>query len=441
MEQSKNTRGHCLVLPFPTQGHINPMLQFSKRLAHKAIESISDGHDNGGILEAKSDTSYVQAFEEVGSKTLHELLQKLVGGEDDEDSSSIDCVVYDSFIPWVLEVTKKFGILGAPFFTQSCAVNSIYYHVFLGNLKIPTPSSMEDSEDEVLLLPALPSMETCDLPSFLYVLGPYPGYTKMLVDQFSNIEKADWVCDWQAKTLPLKTIGPTIPSMFLDKQLQDDNNYGFNLFNIDNNDACMKWLSDKPTKSVIYVSFGSLSILSTEQMEEIAWGLKESGHYFLWVVRASEQNKLPKEDLLAISENNKGFVVSWCPQLQVLGHESVGCFVTHCGWNSTVEGLSLGVPMVGLPQWTDQSTNAKYIKDVWRVGVKCESDEEGVVRREEVKKCVREVMESERGKEMRRNALKWKGMAAKACEKGGSSDGHIDEFVSSVVHFRNKVRN
>ncbi|CAI0390530.1 unnamed protein product [Linum tenue] len=93
-------------------------------------------------------------------------------------------------------------------------------------------------------------------------------------------------------------------------------------------------------------------------MEELCYGWKNSDHYFLWVVRASEEEKFPPS---FDPSDEKGLVVSWCPQLEVLNHESVGCFVTHCGWNSMLEALSLGVPMVAMPQWTDQGTNAKYI--------------------------------------------------------------------------------
>ncbi|KAK6238767.1 hypothetical protein QUC31_004236 [Theobroma cacao] len=115
-------------------------------------------------------------------------------------------------------------------------------------------------------------------------------------------------------------------------------------------------------------------------MEEIAWGLKGSESYFLWVVRASEEAKLPK-DFMDQETSEKGSVVTWCPQLEVLQHEATGCFVTHCGWNSTLEALSLGVAMVGVPQWTDQSTNAKYIMDVWEMGLKAPADEKGIVRK------------------------------------------------------------
>ena len=163
---------------------------------------------------------------------------------------------------------------------------------------------------------------------------------------------------------------------------------------------------------------------------ELATGLKQSGCFFLWVVRETETDKIPKNYVEEIGE--KGLIVSWSPQLEVLAHESVGSFLTHCGWNSTLEGLSLGVPMIGMPHWTDQPTNAKFVEDVWKVGVRVKAEGDGFVRREEIVRCVGEVMEGEKGKEIRKNAEKWKMLAKEAVAEGGSSDKSIDEFVSMV---------
>ncbi|XP_059434663.1 UDP-glycosyltransferase 74F2-like [Corylus avellana] len=454
MEKQKNGyKAHCLVLSYPTQGHINPMLQFSKRLDNKgvrvtlvttfsisktihkeatsiALDTISDGYDDGGIEQAESIQAYLDSFWRVGSQTLTQLLEKF-----SSSGSPVDCIVYDAFLPWALDVAKKFGLIGAVFFTMSCAVDNILYQVHKGALKLPL------SESEILL-PGLPPLEREDMPSFISDFGSYPAFFDMVVQQFSNIDKADWVLcntfyeleqevvDWMAKIWPLRTIGPTIPSMFLDGRIKDDKVYGFSIFN-PSTDACMKWLDDRPKGSVVYVSFGSMAVLEVEQMEELAWGLRMSNNYFLWVVRASEEVKLPKNFMEETAE--KGLVVHWCPQLEVLTHKTVGCFVTHCGWNSTLEALSFGVPMVAVPQWTDQSTNAKYIMDVWKMGLKAPADEKGFVRREAVEYCLKEIMEGERGKEIKKNALKWKKLAVEAVEEGGSSDINIEEFVAKLV--------
>jgi len=199
-----------------------------------------------------------------------------------------------------------------------------------------------------------------------------------------------------------RTIGPSIPSMFMDKHNKDDEDH-------------IKWLDDKAKESVVYVSFGSMAVLDEEQMEELAYGLRDNGSYFLWVVRASEETKLPTG---FEKKSEKGLVVTWCSQLRVLAHEAVGCFVTHCGWNSTLEALSLGVPMIAMPQEADQSTNAKHIEDVWKVGIKASVDGKRVARREVLKHCIREVMDTQRGKEMKRNARQWKTLAANAVVEG-----------------------
>ncbi|KAG7949169.1 hypothetical protein I3843_13G047900 [Carya illinoinensis] len=429
-------RAHCLVFAYPGQGHINPMVEFSKRLKHKGVEvTLVTTHF---ICKNVQKETYLERFERIGSKNLTELLEKLsILGR------PVNYIVYDPFMPWALDIAKKFGLVATAFLTQACAVDIIFYHVHKGELKLPLIGL------EVLLLPGLPPLEPQDLPSFIYNWGSHPGSLDMLLGQFSNVDKADWVLcntiyeleqeavDWMSKIMPMRTVGPTIPSMFLDKRLEDDKDYGFNIFK-PNTDACVEWLNDRPKGSIVYVFVGSMAVLEVEQMQELAWGLRMINNYFLWVVRASEEAKLPKnfvEETLETLE--KGLVVQWCCQLEVLAHEVVGCFVTHCGWNSTLEALSFGVPMVALPQWTDQSTNAKYIMDFWKMGLKALVDEKGIVRRETVEHCIREIMEGERGKEIKKNAFKWRKLAKEAVDKGGSSDKNIEEFVAALVARKN----
>ncbi|KAI3468411.1 hypothetical protein Pfo_025074 [Paulownia fortunei] len=217
--------------------------------------------------------------------------------------------------------------------------------------------------------------------------------------------------------------------MYLDKRLLEDKDYGLSIFKPVS--ACMKWLEERASRSVIYVSFGSMAKLEGEQMEELALGLKMTNKYFLWVVRSSEQSKLPKS--LAQETCEKGLIVSWCPQLEVLAHDAIGCFVTHCGWNSTLEALSLGVPMVAVPGWSDQSTNAKFVMDVWKMGVRGCPDDENIIRHGEIVRCIKNVMEEEGGEEIRKNARKWKELAREAVDEGGTSDRNIQEFVFTIL--------
>ncbi|XP_044500872.1 mogroside IE synthase-like [Mangifera indica] len=384
MEEERGKETQILTIPFRGQGHINPMLQLSKLLASKRlkvtlvttistplttqgsaettsikIEAISDGFDAGVTLQNYDE--YIERFRVVFPQSLAKLVEKLA-----YSASPVKFIVYDLHIPWMLDVARGFGLDGAPFFTRCSAVNAVYYHVHHGALEFPVKGS-------VVSLPSMPPLGFDHLPSFISEPGSYPSFLNSISNQFSNIHEPKWtlcntfleledeVVNSMASECPIKTIGPTIPSIYLDKRLQNDNGYGLSLFK-PKTETCKTWLDSKEINSVVYVSSGSLATLGEEQMVEMAWGLKRSNFFFLWVVRESEFEKLPKNFLEETSE--KGLVVSWSPQLEVLAHKSVRCFLTHCGWNSKLEALSLGVPMVAMPQWTDQTTNAKFIEDV-----------------------------------------------------------------------------
>lgn len=129
-----------------------------------------------------------------------------------------------------------------------------------------------------------------------------------------------------------------------------------------------------------------------------------------------------------------GLVVGWCSQTAVLAHPSVGCFVTHCGWNSTLESLESGVPVVAFPQFADQCTTAKLVEDVWGIGVRVKGDEEGLVDGNEMRRCLEKVMGGgEDADEMRRNAARWKTLAVDAAKEGGPSDLNLKGFMEESL--------
>ncbi|KAI8010912.1 hypothetical protein LOK49_LG06G02305 [Camellia lanceoleosa] len=178
-------------------------------------------------------------------------------------------------------------------------------------------------------------------------------------------------------------------------------------------------------------------VLQKQQKEEIARGLLESHQPFLWVIRAKhsreeeeEKEEEEEEDTLSCMKEleQQGMIVPWCSQLEVLSHPYLGCFVTHCGWNSILESLASGVLVMAFPHWSDQMMNAKMM-----TGVRKKANEEGIVESEEVKRCIEEVMGGEeRGEEMRRNAKKWKELTREAVKEGGSSDLNLKAFVENI---------
>ncbi|KAL3524785.1 hypothetical protein ACH5RR_013157 [Cinchona calisaya] len=436
---------HILAFPFPAEGHINPLMNFTKRLLSKGfkitliiatptrkstetqdsadqfnIEYISDGSNEGE--EPDSLAGVFRRLNSVMCRDLMKLIEKL-----NSSNYPPKVLIYDSILPWALDSAHQLGLLGASFFSQSCSVCTVYYYMHRGILPV---SPVEQSS---VSIPLLPFLEIDDLPSFSLVMDPDLTVVKLLTGQFSNVEKADWIffnsfdkleneaANWMASKWSIKTIGPTI--------LRDNKHHGTCLLEM-NSEACLKWLDKRDSRSVVYVSLGSVTVVKEEQMEELARGIERSGCYFLWMVRASEESKLPENFKSDVSE--KGLIVNWCPQLEVLEHQAVACFVTHCGWNSTLEAFSSGLPIIAFPQMVDQMTNAKFVADIWQAGVRVKANEKGIVTREEVEMKIIEVTQGERGKELRRNADKLKDLALEATAQGGSSYNNIDEFVSQL---------
>ncbi|KAA0031530.1 UDP-glycosyltransferase 74F2-like [Cucumis melo var. makuwa] len=323
MERGK--KPHVLVIPYPTQGHLNPLIQFSKFLSLKGLDvtvavttfifntfkpstnvffdwdTISDGFDEGGFAEANSIDEYLVRIQTIGARTLTDLIHRRQGS-----SRPIHGVVYDSFMPWALDVVKDFGIMAASFFTQPCSVNLIYYCFHEGLLSLP----ILDQEDSVA---GLPPLRVEEMPSFISAPECYPNYFELVLNQWSNTKEVDWIlvnsiyefepkeADELSKIGPTLTIGPTIPSFYVDSHVIDDKKYKLDLFKVDPEEASLTrmWLDTKPKGSVIYVSFGSMANLNITQMAELASGLLESNHYFIWVIRESEKAKLPSYLLCA----------------------------------------------------------------------------------------------------------------------------------------------
>ncbi|XP_021888888.1 anthocyanidin 3-O-glucosyltransferase 5-like [Carica papaya] len=216
-------------------------------------------------------------------------------------------------------------------------------------------------------------------------------------------------------------------------------------------DLVSDWLDRQPNKSVIYVSFGSGGTLPCKQMTELAWGLELSHQRFLWVVRPPMENDPSGCFFTNFNDNEgghylhldflpvgfltrtkgRGLVVPlWTSQPEILGHPSVGGFLSHCGWNSSLESLVNGVPMIAWPLFAEQKMNAAMLTEL---GVAVRSKElaaSGVASREEIGTMVRELMEENEGETMRKRVEKLKRSAEEAVREGGSSYNTLSQLTA-----------
>jgi UDP:flavonoid glycosyltransferase YjiC (YdhE family) len=458
---------HVLLVSFPAQGQINPLLRLGKRLAAKGMlvtfsttESI--GKDMGKANNTTDDQAipvgegfirfeffqdgwemddprrkdlegYLRQLELAGKDALHQIIKKHA-----HKDHPVSCLINSAFITWVCDVAIDLGIPNAVLWVQSCAAFSAYYH-YHHNL-VPFPSESQPMID--VQLPSLPLLRYNEVPDFLHPSSPFQFLGRIAIDQFKNFSKPfcilmdtfqeleHEIIDYMPKLCVIKPVGP----LFINPKAPKTSVRG----DILKADDCIEWLNLKPPASVTYISFGSVAYVEQEQVDEIAYGLLNSGISFLWVMKPPGKDTdfklhvLPDGFLEKVG--NRGKVIQWSPQEEVLAHPSVACFVTHCGWNSSMEAVTLGVPVVTFPQWGDQVTNAKFLMDVFGVGVRLSRGqaENRLILRDEVEKCLLEATVSPKAVELKQHALKWKTAAGEAVAEGGSSDQNIQSFVDEI---------
>uniref|UniRef100_M8AK72 Cytokinin-O-glucosyltransferase 2 n=1 Tax=Aegilops tauschii TaxID=37682 RepID=M8AK72_AEGTA len=292
-------------------------------------------------------------------------------------------------------------------------------------------------------------MRLRDFPSFIRTTDPdeymvhyvlreterTAGASAVILNSFDDL-KGEAVEAMEALGLPkVCTLGP-LPLLAHEEPPSPRSAINLSLWK--EQDECLEWLDGREPGSVVYVNFGSITVMTSAQMVEFAWGLAQSGKQFMWIVRRDlvkgDAAVLPEEFLSETA--GRRAMACWCPQpeardqpAEVLTHPAVGAFLTHSGWNSALESLCGGVPVISWPFFADQQTNCRYQCNEWGVGMEIDSN----VRRDTVAGLITEIMEGEKGKSMRKRAQEWKESAVKAVMPGGSSHRNFDELVREVL--------
>ncbi|XP_047337440.1 scopoletin glucosyltransferase-like [Impatiens glandulifera] len=361
-----------------------------------------------------------------------------------------NCLVADMFFPWATESAAKFGIPRLVF-------HGISYFALVSSesLMLHKPQLKVKSEVEPFVLPELPhevKMTRMQLANHDKEEMEHSDFAKLLreikqseIDSFGVLVNSFYELEPDYADHYRNVIGKRAwqigPVCLYNRERSDKANRGKES-SIDEHE-CLKWLDSKKPNSVIYVSFGSLAEFTHSQLHEIAMGLESSGHHFIWVVRKSNSNGkelLPEgfDDRI----KNRGLIIrGWAPQVLILEHEAVGGFITHCGWNSTLEGICAGLPMVTWPVMAEQFLNEILVTEILKTGVRSGARKCGIttageeVKREAVAMAVGKVMEGREAEEMRERARKLKEMAMNAIEEGGSSYNDFNSLLEELINY------
>ncbi|XP_010516904.1 PREDICTED: UDP-glycosyltransferase 73C1-like [Camelina sativa] len=478
---------HFVLFPFMAQGHMIPMVDIARLLAQRgvtitivttpqnaarfknvlsrAIQSglpislvqikfpsqesgLSEGHENLDMLDSLGESlTFFQAINMLG-----EPVEKLLK----EFQPRPSCIIADMCLPYTNRVAKNLGIPKI-IFHGMCCFNLLCMHIMHQNHEL---LEAIESEKEYFSVPNFPDraeFTKAQLPMLLPV-GVWKEFIDemtetdntsygVIVNTFKELEPA-YVRDYKkVKASKVWSIGP----VSLCNKVGDDKAERGNKAAIDQED-CIKWLDSKEEGSVLYVCLGSICNLPLSQLKEIGLGLEESRRPFIWVIRGWE-----KYDELVdwISESGfkertkeRGLLIrGWSPQMLILPHPAVGGFLTHCGWNSTLEGITSGVPLLTWPLFGDQFCNQKLVVKVLKVGVSAgveevmrwgEEEKIGVlVYKERVKKAVEELMGDSNDANERRKRVKELGeLAHKAVEEGGSSHSNITLLLQDIMQLQ-----
>ncbi|MBA0652354.1 hypothetical protein Goklo_019620 [Gossypium klotzschianum] len=395
---------HVVCIPYPSQGHVNPMTQLAKLLHSKGFhitfvntefnhrrlvrskgaeamkgfpdfrfETIPDG-----LPQSDQDaTQDIPALCHLTRKNCLAPLLELITKLNSSDVPPVTCIVSDGVMSFGIEACRLLGIPEFQFWTASACGFMCYlqYNELFKRGIIPFKD----------WIPGMSNMRLKDIPSFIRTIDPNDIMFDFMGSEAQNCLKSSAIIfntfdelehevleAIVAKFPRIYTLGPL---NLLGRHVPESHFSSLRSSLWKEDTDCIEWLNQREPKSVVYVNYGSVTVMSDYHLKEFAWGLANSKHPFLWIVRPDvvmgESAVLPEEFFDEVKD--RGFITSWCPQDRVLSHGSVGVFLTHCG----------------------------FACSRWGIGVEVNPN----VYRDDVAALVKEMMEGENGKKMEKKAL------------------------------------
>nr|AFJ52981.1 UDP-glycosyltransferase 1 [Linum usitatissimum] len=454
---AKKKQVDVLLVPHPAQGHVFPMLKLAQKLTDHGIsvtvvnfdfvhlKIVPEEQSNGGsgIKLVSVPNGFGSDFNDSNPTMITDCVEKVLPVHlrkllIDEHQQEFSWVIADAFLSAAFVVAKEKGIRTTAFWTASMENLASILRIpqLIQDGTIDENGSLINEDLPISLCREIPSWKANELPwscqpdeiqSFMfrrYYVNPakyFALFDCFIVNSFHELEHSAFQLYPNILPIgPLVTNSTSIGSFWR----QDP--------------TCLTWLDKHPRRSVIYVAFGSISALNPRQFQELAMGLEMTGKPFLWVIRAgfvkgvlgSSESDVEFPDGFLERVANRGKIVKWSNQAEVLSHPSVACFVSHCGWNSTLDGLWSGVPFLCWPNFTDQFHNTESICKTWKVGMKLKVEgDTGLITMLEIASKVGEMFDDE---SIRDNANGLMGMATESVNEGGSSFCNFQKFINKL---------
>ncbi|KAH7296756.1 hypothetical protein KP509_26G037700 [Ceratopteris richardii] len=451
---------HFALFPFPEQGHIAPMYQLALHLvsrgAHVTFINTETGHqrprqlldppnqhntlkhlcitdgistqrraslrhdvivsDANGVADLSYSSMPILLRSLEGQASfLEELLDDLKGSR---DYPPLSCLIIDAFMPWTAAISQKLQLPWIVFWTTSAT--RLHYTV-----QTLEPNDLEQLKE----MENIPTLTSASLPVFDLLKLQNPDRRQLLVERVEAMKKAhsillntfdaleeEAIKGLQTK-LPVMSLGPFCIGA------------GGNTEALDADDECMPWLDRQTSGSVLYISFGSKLILQKDALEQLALGVESSEVTFLWTIRGGVED-LPEGFLERTKGRSK--VMPWVSQGKVLKHRAIGAFLTHCGWNSIIEAIVGGVPMICLPFFADQPTNKILVESKWRIGRGIEGSK---IAAECIRQAIQDVMSNSNFK---REASLLSSLASSAMSPEGSSYQNLNFLLEKFCNHGTK---
>ncbi|RZC54952.1 hypothetical protein C5167_013794 [Papaver somniferum] len=466
-------------IPFVAPGHMIPMIDLARAFAtrqgvrvhiiittHNALlfKSSIDQDVNSSNADIQlhilkfpsSQVGLPEGIENFNSITSPDMYSKVYQGisilqqpmEKLLHQNNPDCIISDMYYPWTNDLANQLGCPRLVF-----RVNSFFSLSVMESIRRYRPHDTVSSDSETFQVPGLPyhhciEMIRSQLPDYVRTRTPYGDLMDtfiesemrsygVIVNSFYELESP--YADHFRNVMGMKAwqVGPV--SLCIKREVKDADDEQ------KKQHKCMSWLDSMEPNSVVYVSFGSMARFQKTQLIEIASALETCGYPFIWVVREPKEEGKNQGWLLGEFErrmNKKGIIIrDWAPQVTILAHPAIGGFVTHCGWNSVLESVAEGVPMITWPLFAEQFYNEKLVIEVLKIGVRVgvyeweHLMEEGkiIVGRKKIEKAVKMLMDGgDEADEMKKRARQMSEKAKRAGEEGGSSCTNLIDLVEEL---------